>query len=56
MAGGRITIPLLKEYGVTEWEARKLLEDWELRGWVEKDPRRDNARYVTPKLEGLLPV
>ncbi len=56
VAGGRITIPLLKEYGVTEWEARKLLEDWELRGWVEKDPRRDNARYVTPKLEGLLPV
>ncbi len=51
---GRLTQSLLEESGWTEWQSRKLLRDWELRGWVKKDPARDNARYITPKLRVLL--
>lgn len=50
---GRLTQSLLEESGWTEWQARKLLRDWELRGWVKKDPARDNARYITPKMRDL---
>jgi len=38
---------------MTEKPARKLLKAWELRGWVQKDPQRDNARYITPKLRAV---
>ncbi len=51
--GGRMTIPLLSQLGLSEWKARQLLKDWELRGWVAKDAQRDNARYVTDKLLDL---
>jgi hypothetical protein len=51
--GGRMSIPLLVRWGVTEWEARQLLKEWEVRGWVEKDPHRKNARYVTDRLRDL---
>jgi DNA segregation ATPase FtsK/SpoIIIE-like protein len=47
---GRMSIPLLVDWGMTEKPARKLLEEWEARGWVEKDPERYNARYITEKL------
>jgi hypothetical protein len=50
---GRMSIPLLVEWGMTEKPARKLLKEWELRGWVQKDPQRKNARYITPKLRNL---
>jgi hypothetical protein len=50
---GRMSIPLLEAFGLSTWKARQLLEDWELRGWVKKDPQRDNARYITPKLLDL---
>jgi hypothetical protein len=50
---GRMSIPLLVKWGMTEKPARKLLKAWELRGWVQKDPQRDNARYITPKLRAL---
>lgn len=53
--GGRLSLPLLRAWGgTTEWKARKLLEEWEQRGWLHRDPARDNARYITPKLQGLL--
>ncbi|MEA3310175.1 MAG: hypothetical protein U9Q70_11790, partial [Chloroflexota bacterium] len=52
-SGGRTSIPLLVQWGLTEKPARKLLKAWELRGWVQKDPQRKNARYLTPKLRGL---
>ena len=52
--GGRLSIPLLRESGLSEWQARKTLNDWEQRGWVQRDPKHDNARYITAKLHGLL--
>ncbi len=52
-AEGRMSIPLLVGWGLTEKPARKLLEEWELRGWVQKDPNRKNARYITSKLQAL---
>ena len=50
---GRTSIPLLVTWGLTAKPARKLLKTWELRGWVQKDPQRKNARYITPKLQSL---
>ncbi len=50
---GRLSIPLLVQWGMTEKPARKMLKEWELRGWVRKDPKRDNARYLTPKMRVL---
>jgi len=52
--GGRLSIPLLQESGLSEWQARKTLNDWEQRGWVRRDRQHDNARYITAKLHGLL--
>lgn len=48
--GGRMSIPLLKGWGMTERAARRMLSEWELRGWVRRDPQRQNARYLTGKL------
>jgi hypothetical protein len=53
-ANGKMTIPLLKGWGVDEWKARTLLEKYELRGWLAKNPQQGNARCVTPKLADLL--
>lgn len=52
--GGRLSIPMLQAGGLSEWQARKTLNDWEQRGWVRRDPRHDNARYITAKLHALL--
>lgn len=52
-AGGRMSIPLLGEWGMKEWPARKLLEEWELRGWVKRDSEQKNARVITPKMRVL---
>jgi hypothetical protein len=53
-AEGRLSIPLLVSWGSRERVARQLLDAWELRGWVLRDPQRDNARYITPKLVQIL--
>lgn len=53
-SAGRMSIPLLKQWGMEEREARNLVEQWELRGWLAKDPKQGNARVVTPKLADLL--
>lgn len=51
---GKMSIPQLKEWGVAERAARKLLTDWEARGWLERDAQRANARYITPRLKRIL--
>ena len=51
---GRLSIPILVGWGQRERAARQLLETWELRGWVARDPQRDNARYITNKLTDSL--
>jgi len=52
--GGKITQGDLKRWGLGTGEARRLLDDWKLRGWVEKDTERHNAHYVTEKLTELI--
>ena len=44
---GRMSIPLLVGWGMTEKPARRMLSEWEMRGWVKRDPQRQNARYLT---------
>jgi hypothetical protein len=53
--GGRLSRAKVIEWGgVTEWQARKYLEAWSLRGWVAKDAKADNAFTITPKMLVLL--
>lgn len=52
--GGKMSIPQLKRWGMAERAARSLLSEWEACGWVQRDPQRYNARYITPKLEQIL--
>jgi hypothetical protein len=51
---GRMSIPLLVVWGLRERRARALVEDWELRGWLQQDPQQQNARYITPTLTEIL--
>jgi hypothetical protein len=53
-AEGKMSIPLLVSWGISERRARALVEAWELRGWLKQDPTRQNARYLTPKFQDLL--
>ena len=53
-ADGKMTIPLLVQWGMREREARALVEEWELRGWLKQDAARGNARCVTPILADLV--
>ncbi len=53
--GGRLSRARVMELGtLTEWQARKYLEAWSLRGWVAKDAKADNAFTITPKMQVLL--
>jgi hypothetical protein len=53
--GGRLSRARVIEWGgVTEWQARKFLEAWALRGWVSKDAKSDNAFTTTEKIQDLL--
>lgn len=54
--GGSITMNMLTQSNsihYTEWEARKLLQEWEGKGWLRKDPNRANGRIVTGLLAAL---
>jgi len=51
---GYISIPVLKRWGLREREARSLLDSWEQRGWVQRDPARANSRKITAKLLAIL--
>jgi len=50
---GKMSIPTLTDWGLSTWQARSLVEDWEQRGWLKKDPQRKNARFITPVLEEI---
>lgn len=39
--------------GSSEWQARKWLEQWALRGWVAKDPQQSNSYVTTAKIQEL---
>jgi hypothetical protein len=52
-SNGKMTIPLLVGWGVQEWAARSMLDRYEARGWLARDPKQGNARCVTPKLADL---
>jgi len=45
--GGQVSIPKLVGWGWSEWRARKLLDEWEQRGWVV---REGTNRRIAPKL------
>lgn len=53
-AEGKMTIETLTGWGIGQQEARRLLERWEVRGWLEKDRTRGNARFITSKLAALV--
>jgi hypothetical protein len=53
-AEGKMSIPLLVAWGISERRARALVEAWELRGWLRQDHARQNARYITAKFQDLL--
>jgi hypothetical protein len=53
-AEGKMSIPLLVSWGMSERRARSLVEGWEQRGWLRQDPARQNARYITPKFQNLM--
>jgi len=54
-AGGKMTISLLEEWGMGHREARRMVETYEVRGWLEQDVAQGNARVITSKLTKLLP-
>jgi hypothetical protein len=50
-----LSIALLKQvYNMSEWNGRKLLDQWESRGWLEKDKNNSNARVPTALLREVL--
>lgn len=53
-ANGKMTKMLLMEWGLSEREARDLGDRYEIRGWLAKDPLRDNARCITDELLAIL--
>jgi hypothetical protein len=50
----KMTTALLESWGIGHREARSLVENYERRGWLAKDPARGNARVITTKLATLL--
>jgi hypothetical protein len=53
--GGKLPAARVQEWAnVSEWGARRRLEDWALKGWVAKDASRDNAFCLTERIEKLL--
>jgi hypothetical protein len=51
--GGRLSIPRLVERGMSEWDARELLNVWSSRGWLTGGGQ-GVTRRVSPALEALL--
>lgn len=50
---GRMTITLVNDWmgNLGEWQARRLLTEWENRGWIEKRASDDRARFVAEALK-----
>ena len=40
--------------GVSEWQVRRWMDSWALRGWIAKDAMRNNAYTVTPETRHAL--
>jgi hypothetical protein len=53
---GKLSRPLMEKWGWGQRAARRLLTNWELRGWLVRDPARKNARYVTDGLRKIAGV
>jgi hypothetical protein len=53
--GGKISLEVLMGWGMGHRDARRLQDDWKLRGWAANDPQRANSLYLMPKLTQLLP-
>ena len=51
---GRLSIPLMVSWGCREREARRMLDIWETRGWVRRDPQQQNARMITAVFDTIL--
>lgn len=47
---GKISLEVLMGWGMSQYAARKLQDDWKLRGWAANDQERKNGLYLTPKL------
>jgi len=45
---GKLSIPILVEWGMSEWTARQSLDRWTARGWLAWGEKRD--RYLSPAL------
>jgi len=55
MDGGKLPAARVQEWGkVSLHNARKLLDEWTLRGWVSKDASRDNSFCITSKTRDFL--
>ena len=50
---GKVTLSILREIGVGQGAARRLMSTWEHRGWVQKDPQQGNARFITQQIRNL---
>lgn len=52
---GKISLEVLMGLGLGlgQGEARRLQDEWRLRGWAANDPNRKNGLYITPKLTQL---
>jgi hypothetical protein len=51
---GKISLSVLMGWGMGQGPARRLQEDWRMRGWAANDPQRDNSLYITEKLSDLV--
>ncbi len=51
---GKISLEVLMALGLGQREARRVQDDWKLRGWAENNAQQSNALYITPKLAQLL--
>ena len=51
---GRMTISILTGWGMSEPAARELTARYDANGWLEKDPNKSNARFVTESLRTLV--
>ena len=53
--GGKLPVSNIQEWGsVSEWQARRMVETWAIKGWLAKDSNRDNAFCITPKAQVLI--
>jgi hypothetical protein len=52
--GGKISLEILMGWGIGQGKARRLQEDWKLRGWAKNDPQKSNGLFITDKFSHLV--